>query len=437
MNPDWPGNNTGITWSIGDIYNVDAIISSEIVELYINDTLVFSESLTTTPGRAGLFTFGFNRIEFSEFNLAGFELSHLRPIDDYLEFATMGGELIILNTNGNNWFANYLMNLDSSFDSIKISSEDHQSTFDITIPVLAAEPISNSTIIASYIGNDDSTSICILEQEIGLGKVVYVNIFPLIEAFESDLIQDEISQALVYIMRSLNLETLRDYTIQSEGYFKAIHLSNTTISTDAIIIPSESITAAITIRTGSIEVHYNFATSFNIEGFDFHIVSPQVNIESGKGFYTRSTMNQRFNITSGSSMISAVSIGTPIGMQTFYNVTEITIDPQDNFALLLRLPKFNADAAQFIEIYSQSGLHQITGVYGQNLTIFNGVEFAIGISDTYSLLQNISIEGLWYVNPPPTVHAEISSIFAATPLIVIITPIGLIIFVYLKRKRIL
>jgi hypothetical protein len=115
--------------------------------------------------------------------------SILRATSDYISYVKSGGNLIVLNTNGYGSISNLLFGLKNF--SYKVNNILFP--FGDYIPVdLRVMPLGQTTqgvaVSGVYSSTQNESSIFIGEKSLGLGKITYVNIYPIISGFKNNTI---------------------------------------------------------------------------------------------------------------------------------------------------------------------------------------------------------------------------------------------------------
>ena len=109
-NPVFPGLKTGLNWQIGDLFNLTISAKNKDTVLYINGTEYLTVNRGTASGFIGIKSTRFYQTTFTNFKLVSSTSVQSRNTDDYISYAGKGINLIVLNTNGYGYFANYLLN---------------------------------------------------------------------------------------------------------------------------------------------------------------------------------------------------------------------------------------------------------------------------------------------------------------------------------------
>jgi len=435
-NPDWPGNNTGLSWVDGESFRISSNVTFTGIVVSVNGVEVLSETMSVEPGRVGLFGQGLSKILFNNFSLTGCEKSPLREIQDFLDFAEHGGHLLVLNTNGYNWFANNLFDISAySIYSLGLISYNDERYFDAAFQVPILIPRNDVTILASYTSFDETRSPCIFDLKVGDGNIVYVNVYPAIQSFQIGLLDSEIVPILEALTSILELERAEEHYIQSDGYVQNIELANATIYTKSVVFP-EQLISSVVIRTNVEDIVLTQLSHLRMSDTGFKVIADYLSFADGLGFYSSCLVNQSFRILPLSDTINLVSATTQLGVQNILNVSEIVFLLSEPIRIYLHLPSIRADSVLFSNLYSQNNLYDITQSYGHDVHILNGVSFDVPLADTFTMLQSVEINGSWTISPQPASYDEFSTLIKSIPVALVVIPISLILIVFLRKKEI-
>ena len=393
--PKWPGTKTDLMWTTADEYNVTVNITGNSNQVLIDGKSYACLDLPSASGKVGLRYYRLSHGLFDDFSLNYTTSVNTRQVEEYLSFIEKGGRIIVLNTNGYGYFGDSLFSLQtSSFNPTQI---DGKLTIELPPTGLITPEItlknSSDKILSQYISYKN-TSPFIVSQKIGTGELVYVNVYPIINEIEKT------PASLFYnilgsLLNEINLPKIDANSIYpEEADVNTIYLGNNSlIETTSILFPSNPIFENIKVET-AID---NF-TFFNVTNIDINnyttigISADNVTINNGQGFYSLLSIKSPFSF--GSSDLMRLSMIT--GNETIHltNITKLSFTSDSSVKLLARTPSVIAKEVNFVEFYSFGNLQTVTNTYGQNLKITGTTKFSVVVSDSYSVLKNVSFNGL-------------------------------------------
>ncbi|MEM3190363.1 MAG: hypothetical protein QW454_05015 [Candidatus Bathyarchaeia archaeon] len=410
--PRWPGIKTDIKWDFGNEYKITVTVNGTLSQISINNKPYLSIDLKNIPGRIGLRYYRFHQTSFDDFTLNYNVNINLRAIGDYINFLESGGKIIILNTNGYNFFGNIFFKLtDYGFNAEKIGGL--KTTLNLPTQVgMQRLMINNSTIsiLSNYTGPDGENPF-ILKQNYGRGEVFYVNIYPILEAMCKAGNPGVFHSLLGRLLEDLNLSKLdKDFILVVDGYVKAIDVSgNPKVEASSIIFPLETVLSQLSVDTKNGSIMLYNATSIQIKSnSDLIIEAKHFTIENGYGFYAAVKLNSTFTVkpSMGFFDVKVIAEGKEIQMP---NIEKFVITPYGSVNLLARTPKISASQVKFIEFYPSVSLQWSTRTYGQNLYVTSLTSFQVMLSDSYTILKNVRLGESFTRDPPAVMFDEFSS----------------------------
>ncbi|WP_371803563.1 hypothetical protein [Candidatus Lokiarchaeum ossiferum] len=188
----WPGVNTTIKFERNFVYNINIGVENRTLDVQFDD-FIFQVRNCSPQMSFGIDykTYSSNfevQLDLNEFH-ASYSPTYIRDVAEYTSYINDGGNVIILNSNGYNSFADQLFSLGTSLASM--SSIRFESTIlslqgDIDVKQLTIQGV-NTSILAYYIDLGDGEIPFIVKQKLGSGYLYYVNSYPIFEAIETDL----------------------------------------------------------------------------------------------------------------------------------------------------------------------------------------------------------------------------------------------------------
>ncbi|GEM_PF-5896493 len=321
--------------------------------------------------------------------------SSLRETSDYISYVKSGGNLIVLNTNGYGSISNVLFNLgNSSYEASKIVLPSADS-----LPVNVIVPTSttkNVTLSGFYTSPQNKSSIFIADKIVGLGKITYVNIYPIISGFNDNRIdKTALHKIFDRISDLIDLNTINPdlRTDDVKGNFKEmIGNGNVAINSSSLIFPYDQFTD-MTIRNNDKEISITNVTKLNINGYHYAILhGNHISIAKGMGLYGNASLANSLDIFfKNNATIAVVSDNNK--SSNFDNVSNIFIQNNKPIQVYLWQPKININGnATFKQFLGTFGLGNT--VYArQDINVSGNISWTLFMSDAYTYVRDISVSG--------------------------------------------
>lgn len=436
--PNWPGIKTDLKWNFGSEYNVTVVVNGTLNRIYIDNKLFLSVKLENIPGRIGLRYYRFHQVSFDDFSIVYKISLNLRSVEDYIEFLKLGGRIVILNTNGYNFFGKTLFSLKN--DIFKAEKIEGTKTIlnlprQVIMPKLTLKNPTTS-ILSKYMGSKSEVPF-IVKQNYGKGKFFYVNVYPIIKAMYKNESRSEFYNILGELLEDLNLPKINPNTILNfDGYVKEIRLNNgSSIETSSLIFPLKLTIKQLDVRTKNETVTLFDVTGIEIKNYSkLFIETRNLTISDGQGFYATLKFNSTFLVKPSSGLLN-LKINTVKERIHITHVEQVSITPYNLIKLLARTPRINASRATFIEFYPSSSLYWRTRTYGQNLHITGLTSFRIPLSDSYTVLKDVKLGDSFTRDPPIVMFDELSTLPTAIFWTLLLLPIFLgTVFIHTSKQ---
>jgi hypothetical protein len=424
--PNWPGIKTDLKWDFGREYNITVSVNGTINQISINGMPYLTIDLDNIPGRIGLRYYRFYRVSFDDFSITYEIQLKLRAIEDYINFLNSGGKLIVINTNGYNYFGNTLLkpaNYTFNAEKIEGASTAISLPTQVSVPKFTTEN-PNLIILRHYMGLHDRSPF-IVKQSFGKGELFYVNIYPISEALRKSESPSVFYNIMGKLLESLNLPKIdQNYILNFDGYVKAIHLnSNARAETTSLLFPLEATFPQLEIQTDSGYITVYNVTDIKIDNSsNLFIEAENFTIENGQGFYAVLRLNSTFTVKPSAKYIhlDIIAEGSELKME---NVESFSVINNSPTYILARTPEISASEATFIEFYPSGSLQWSTRTYGQNLHVKGLTSFQIVLSDSYTALKNVRLGSFYTRDPPIVMFDELSTLPTAVFWALLLLPI--------------
>lgn len=411
--PIWPGTKTSLKWDFGNEYNITVTVNGTLNQISINNKPYLSIELENIPGRIGLRYFRFYQITFDDFTINYTIKLNLRATEDYTNFLQLGGKILILNTNGYNFFAhNLLTSTNNTLNAEKI--EGSSTTINLPKQILMQKLTlkdSTASILSSYVGHDGETPY-IIRQNYGEGELFYVNIYPLSDAIRKTENPSTFYPVLGKLLDDLNLAKLdENFLLTTDGYVKAINLSgNSKVETSSLLFPTDLVLRQLDINTTNELITLYNVTDIQIKSNSNLIIEAEhFTIENGQGFYAILKLNSTIIVKPSKGLIE-IKATTEKDKIQITGIEKLSMTPKGSVNMLARTPEMSTNQVTFIEFYPSISLQWTTRTYGQNLRVTGLTSFQIMLSDSYTILKSVKLGHSFARDPPITMFDELSTI---------------------------
>ncbi len=440
--PKWPGIDTALKWKLGDVFNFTVSISASSIVAYVNNSGPFTienDAIAVKDrGPIGIMVMRAFSVLFTHFKVEAEYSIHTRHCKEYENYVMHGGRLIILNTNGYYYFASKLFvagNTTILARRITYSGEE------ITLPVKLKMPIllprnDSIEIIACYESHQHS-SIFIAKRKIGLGELIYVNLYPIVEKTDETQCKASLFTLLSKLLDPIKelLEPFEFNKLQLSAYFKRVKaIGNVEITSSSILFPLSFSFREMVIKYGvnRTSVLYNVSFVQLLNSSTIWIRSFNVCLSEGLGFYSKIVSWQNVTILSEEAFsLMMVANGS---RKCFTDVKLIEIY-EETITLYVRSPTIQTIGTVFFdEFYPNSAIYRKTKTSGQDLRVKGSVLMQIYASDTYSRVSSLEMEGLFEREPPLIMYDEFSTLPDTLTWCVIVAFILLIPY-FISRER--
>jgi hypothetical protein len=438
--PAWPGYNTHLKWHLGDSYNLTVSVRADMATLYLNGTKYVTAKTYRQEGRLGIRMTGFYQVLFSYFKIDASAPIQIRAPTEYLDYVREGGRLVILNTNGYGYFADLMFNASNSVTKTREISGSTELLLpeEISVPQLHLK-YQNISATANYripvsrdmnfCGNRTTLVPYSAQQKLGLGRIIYVNLFPLMSGIGSSANPPAYYNLLGKLLRGsgVSLDNFTYTPFAGNGGTLRELSANGEIGANAstmIFSPRANIGELKISRGGVEELHYN-VMNLRLSSFKHvWLTGENATMAGGGGFYSAMSFTGGVNVNLGGGSITL----------KLENGTSLSISSVDNFTVTGSKPVTLYVKQPLIKMRGRAVLKEVYGVF-----VVDGVDY-IGdgtvvlkpyISDTYTWLNMLNIKGNFKIDPPLKVYDELASlpqtilwIIVAVPILLALSLIG-------------
>jgi hypothetical protein len=439
--PEWPGLKTDLKRSFGRSFNLTVSVQGTKNELFVNGRKYLSMNLESEDGQIGIRYTRFYQVIFNHFNVKSSIRVKLREFDDYINYVKNGGYLIVLNTNGYGSFSQLIfkpLNSCMKADAIEtIYGERFSLIANVTKLILNS---SEFRPLASYVSSSGENTVYAVEGNVGSGKLVYANVYPLIkETSQHSWSKPSIYQIQGKLLSILNL-SLGNFKYARRlpsAIFKQVDVSgNIEVNTSSVIFPLK-----VNIDRVDVEMQGGSASFDNISRIEISkyksvtVTGEKLLVTDGNEFYPVLTFNEtvHINLTGDNTMLRLTSNNQEY---TLTNVLGIKIKSENIIEIYAREPLIKAYGdISFKELYASGEMFGAQNLYGQDLVVKGEVLMEIYISDVYTLVNNLSVKGLFQRNPPLIIYDESSSLLQSVLLCIFLLPVFVAFFLFLRQRK--
>jgi hypothetical protein len=439
--PSWPGFNTGLKWRFGDRLNLTLSVNDNMATIYVNGSMLLTGHSDISGGRLGIRATRFYNVLFTSFKAYGSQPLRLRDPKELMDYVQQGGKLIVLNTNGYGYFAQRLFNItNSTLNITRIGGSESMELPSSLVTTDLSLKKDDTEIIATYT-NGKNTIPYIVKENIGSGEIIYVNIYPLIEAIEQSNEKSSWFEFLTKALKPIGNKIERFSYTQLPSYslvFKEVRMSgNVEVITSSILFPDTAKlkTVNITFNNNTKITLFNVTSLEVLNTNDIYLNGSNLTLSNGAGFYATLMFKDKIQlITKNCSMNVEASDERSL---LFNDVKEVTIESDNPIVTYMKQPviSFHGEAI-FKEVYSSGPIYEKTRIQGQNLIVNGTISLRVYLSDTYSFASEAKIDGVYKREPSLVLYNELS-VLTSTPVISLLLLLLLIILlpILITRKK--
>jgi hypothetical protein len=361
-----------------------------------------------------------------------------RGNDEYLEYVRNGGRLVVLNTNGYGYFASRMLDYRNNTIEASMINGSKSIKLPLKIPVPSLYPKEKDVKITCYYTSPQGSSVYAFREDLGSGEIVYVNLYPIIEAMKNSQEKSIFYSLLGKLLEpaGIQLERFKYINPPLTATFKEVEMSGRIwISTLSLLFPINVNFEKVKVvdRDGEISLLTN-VTGLQLSNYNnVSIISSNLILSKGKGFY--SNLMFKNNVTMMfSGNITLVTENRKI--LKLDHVRTIIIN-SDKISLYAFEPVITLQGtASFKELYSSGTIISKTRTYGQDLKVDGAVMLKMYLSDAYSWASSFNLSGRFERSPPILSYDELASLSQAIFWIVILVPIfiAFILITYNKKE---
>ena len=208
--PQWPGIKTDLKWHFNNEYSIKLAVNSTLNELSINNSTLSIPNSETVQGKIGLRYYRLDSVSFDDFMVNYSQSLNLRPFNDYIAYLNSGGKLVVVNSNGDGSFANYMFLISNgtiSAQNIDFNGTKVNLPYELSVPELMVKD-SNAIAISNYSGTINGTPFIVQKNYENGGELFYVNVYPIVQAMKNSGNQSEFYELLGKLLDGINMEKL-------------------------------------------------------------------------------------------------------------------------------------------------------------------------------------------------------------------------------------
>jgi hypothetical protein len=436
--PQWPGLKTDLKWSFNKDYYLTLSVNGSLNKISIGNSSLSVTIPGNHPGKIGLGYYRFANVAFENFSAHYSTVAESRTYEQYIKYLNSGGELLIIDTSGENIFSKELFSPSNETLTVQSILTLKGDQIDLLHPILV--PIvnlrNNVTIINKYMGLNNSAPLSLQKNYENGGRLIFVNANPLVNAMFTNN-QSSFYSIFSHLLDCTNIPKLPMSTSlpSLNGYVKQIDLNSTQLETTSIIFPQEfSIKQAQVTYRNTTNTFHN-VTDISVESNPTVLVkSDAAEVKTGTGFYTTAQFKSNLSIEPLNAPMNLV-MTTVNGSYKLENVDSLTITPNEELNLLLRTPTVTALGVNFTELYLQNYSHLTTKVYGQDLTVKGATSFNIIIADNYQAIGNLSLGHSLYVSGSISSYNVLSTLPTALFWSLVLLPIFVLFVTFFEFRK--
>lgn len=430
-----PFNQSALTNTY--LYSYDILASQNYTVMFDLDDKIMQERILVLP------------FDPSEEDIANDdEFTHSPRPEDYLEYAKSGGKLVILNTNGYEFFAHTLFTrLNTTLSASKIVGSEEILFPNIHVPIVQASD--GVEVLSYYVNSTDNGAPFSMYKAVDNGEIFYVNVYPLIQVQSSNNAKEGAiynSLGRLFDVAHVDLQSSShddQPKMNIQATFKEVDLTGSvSVSTTSILFPLHiDVKTLNMIVDGETSVLSN-VTSLMLGNYNTATISiGDAKISDGTGLYATITTHGtiRMKLSGNNVTIVAKTINGSKEQETLLqgSSAQIILDTDKPLNFYVRVPRIEViGESSFEELYIDDPmLKWRMRTYGQNLNLKGSTKFTIYYSDTYSLAGDFSFRGSFERNPPILMWNEWSTLSEAAFWGLLMSPFYIgVIFLFYRRN---
>lgn len=411
---------TGLKWDGGSLVNMTFSRKGDVEDLYLNGTKYLSQTVSEkSKGFVGIGTSGANNFVFKELSYFASRPPSV-PFDHYYDYVADGGNLTVYNTNGYGTIFDLLKIIHSEYDN----EQNRNDPLPMALSSSTYQRNGSPTSSPQAIGNSD-LDYRVINAKLGQGNIRYLDIYSLIR-------NESLSEKDKYtLLKNITRGTLNeDYELTDFNLREIPMIFQNMDAEGDIQATASSIWFPNGVYGGHLDVQgignysqHSIRTNITRLSFnEYDGVSVRSNnitlVGSGSGTYVDLILreNQTINLDfdKAANIEAWASDGSRIGYE---NVSSIEIESGLlPVSVAMKAPVIRIDGnVQFGKLYGG----RLAGVVGQDVNFNGNISFAIRASDTYSLTENVTLNGIF--DTPSEKYDEISMLTTSTFLLDIIS----------------
>lgn len=327
----------------------------------------------------------------------------------------------------------------------RIIAADSELMLPSAVSVAPMQSADDVVALSWYRTDSFSLSPYATSKTIGSGELIYLNIYPLIQAINVEK-NHELISIFGELLKIPDL-SLPEYTNQNQwidgtfiSFTKAELSGDISVISPSIIMPSNNANLEITIKDQSSASTITPVSSIEIKGANnLKLSAKQLTVNEGKGYYALLSLWQPvFTVTGDSAEITVITGDGEIVTVILTPDVELTLNGQ--FEAYFRMPSITVyGEVTFEDAYASGSILKWLQARGNKLTIKGNERFEIITSDTFTVAQVLSIPYPWshttQMQPSKLVWDELSNQIVGLPLLVACIGLG-VWFKILKKKSI-
>jgi hypothetical protein len=440
----FPIINTGIKWAFNEEHEVKVNVNGNTDSIYIDNNLLCTANMENVKGTVGLNYEGNISMAFSQFQLAGTSTTALRDLNDYTNYVQSGGTLVVLNTNGYGNFAESLFSPSNSTldaEAIKTSNETLELPADVEAPILNLK-INDAEILSNYTSALGENTVYAVREPLGNGQLFYVNLYPLINHMESEGDQPSFYTLFgkLLTVAGLDLDKCKLSALPaSVSTFQTAELNGEVqAETDSILFPLQVNITTVEVTANGQPATFNDVTSLSLKNYEkITVQTGSISISQGNGLYADLTLNETTQLTPASND-TLLTLSANNEEFEVSNLTDISLVPEKPLEIYAYTPSINSSGNASLTDVTIPGSLKGRQISGQDLKITGILTFDTYLSDSYTLAENLNIDGSFNTSPPIAAYDEwsvppITALWSLILLPIFIVP--LIVLYCLKRIR--
>ncbi|WP_457917422.1 hypothetical protein [Candidatus Lokiarchaeum ossiferum] len=321
-------------------------------------------------------------------------ITNFGEMSRFMDFVNNGGDLIVLNTQEDGYFSDFLFSNENSTISSNIIENNQSISInlptEISVPQKKLLTLENLTKIWNFKAGNNEISPYMIEKDLGLGTISYLNLVPFLQAFDklNESFYEEYNfYEELFQMVNLTKMTNNDWNDQYIGMADQIIIDDPEIQTDVILFPQDMIFDEIIIQyNNKTSESFSNLSNLDLRSSNFTILGTEMNLSTGISYYIESFFTQ-IGINFQNALDSVISFENQNKTHLFTSIESIQINSDQSYCYI-REPEINAKKMQFINW--RNSFYETSSELRNRIYLGN-IKTTLDLGDPFIIIRNIEV----------------------------------------------